>query len=114
MKTILVFLGLAIAFILTVAVTGADNQGAEHIKIYGGSRGEVPFPHRAHQERLTDCSVCHAVFPQEVDGIKKMKESGTLKPKEVMNKQCVSCHKETQKAGNPSGPTTCSKCHQKG
>jgi len=113
MKTGLIFLSIALALVSTVIVAGAVNQGAENMKLFGGSRGDVPFPHHAHQDRLKDCNTCHAVFPQEADGIKKMKAAGTLKPKQVMNKQCVKCHKDQKKAGNPTGPTTCSKCHVK-
>lgn len=113
MKTSLVLLSVALAFFLSLAVTGAANQGAESIEIYAGSKGDVPFPHRVHQERLKDCNVCHAVFPQEAESIKKLKDAGTLKKKDVMNKQCIKCHKDEKKAGNPSGPTTCSKCHVK-
>lgn len=113
MKTRLILLSIILTFFSTVTIIGATNQGAEHIEIFGGSRGGVPFPHHAHQNRLEDCNTCHAVFPQEVDGIKKMKEIGKLKPKQVMNKQCVNCHRDQKKAGNNTGPTTCSKCHVK-
>lgn len=113
MKTGLVLLSIVLALVSTVIVAGAANQGAENMKLFGGSRGDVPFPHQAHQARLKDCNTCHAVFPQEIDGIKKMKEAGKLKQKQVMNKQCVKCHKDQKKAGNPTGPTTCSKCHVK-
>ncbi|MEN8244389.1 MAG: cytochrome c3 family protein [Thermodesulfobacteriota bacterium] len=112
MKTGLVFFTI-IASILAITAVWAGNNGAENMKIFGGSRGDVPFPHHAHQARLKDCNTCHAVFPQEADGIKEMKAAGTLKPKQVMNKQCVKCHKDQKKAGNPTGPTTCSKCHVK-
>lgn len=112
MKAGLVFL-VIIASVTAVAAVWAVNNGAENLKIYGGSRGDVPFPHHGHQDRLTDCNTCHAVFPQEADAIKKMKVAGQLKPKQVMNKQCVKCHKDQKKAGNPTGPTTCSKCHFK-
>ena len=113
MKISLILFSIILALVSIVAVTGAANQGAEQIKIYGGSRGDVLFPHHAHQDRLKDCNTCHAAFPQEADGLKKMKEAGQLKPKQVMNKQCVKCHKDQKKAGNPTGPTTCSKCHVK-
>ena len=112
MKFGLVFFAI-IASVLAVAAVGAGNNGAENISVYGGSRGDVPFPHHAHQDRLKDCNTCHATFPQEADGLKKMKAAGQLKPKQVMNKQCVKCHKDQKKAGNPTGPTTCSKCHVK-
>ena len=113
MKTGLIRLGILLALFSAATFAAAANQGAENINIFGGSRGDVPFPHRAHQDRLKDCSTCHASFPQEVDGLKKMKEAGTLKPKQVMNKQCINCHKEQKTAGKPAGPTTCSKCHVK-
>jgi hypothetical protein len=91
----------------------AEKKGAEQIDIDGGTRGKVPFPHHAHQNRLKDCSICHSVFPQESDALRKLKTSGALAPKQVMNKQCINCHRAEKKAGNESGPTTCSKCHLK-
>ena len=45
--------------------------------------------------------------------IAELKAQGKLKKKHVMNKLCTKCHKETQKTGEKSGPTTCSKCHIK-
>jgi hypothetical protein len=112
MKAGLAFFTIIAAIFAATAVVALDN-GADNISIYGGSRGDVPFPHHAHQDRLKDCNTCHAVFPQEADGIQKMKTAGTLKPKQVMNKQCVKCHKDQKSAGNPTGPTTCSQCHVK-
>ncbi len=104
-----------VIFYVTILIFAAGlatgNQGAADIQIDGGTRGIVPFPHQAHQNRLSDCNTCHAVFPQEPQSLIKLKQAGQLKPKEVMNKQCVKCHRSEKKAGNPSGPTTCSKCH---
>lgn len=101
--------------ILTIMIFAAGfavgNQGAAEMQLDGGTRGVVPFPHQAHQNRLNDCNTCHSVFPQEPQALIKQKQAGHLKPKEVMNKQCVKCHRAEKKAGNPSGPTTCSKCH---
>ena len=59
-----------IACVLLVAIalpaaTLAAKQGAENITIFGGSRGEVPFPHAKHQARLKDCNICHSVFPRK-------------------------------------------------
>ncbi|MBW1889545.1 MAG: cytochrome c3 family protein [Deltaproteobacteria bacterium] len=114
MKAALVLLIIIAVSVAAVAVVGAGNQGAENIKIYGGSKGNILFPHHAHQDQLQDCNTCHSVFPQEADSIKKLKDSDQLKKKQVMNKQCIKCHRDEKKAGNPSGPTTCSKCHVKG
>ena len=97
-------------FISTIGLA-MDNKGAANMQIYGGSRGAVPFPHRIHQDKIGDCKTCHAVFPQESQSLTKLKKNGQMKPKEVMNKLCVKCHKAEKKAGNNAGPTTCSKCH---
>ncbi len=111
-NTLQIVVGLSILFIFT-AITVAANRGPGTIDIYGGSKGKVPFPHAQHQDRLKDCNVCHKVFPQEKEAIKKMKAKGTLKPKKVMNLQCIKCHKAEKKAGNPYGPVKCSTCHKK-
>jgi len=98
----------------TIAVSLAtENQGAENITLDGGSRGSVSFPHRQHQKNLVDCQICHSLFPQEAGAIEKLKAQGALKNKYVMNKLCTKCHREKKKAGQPSGPTTCAKCHHK-
>jgi len=98
----------------SIAVSLAtENQGAEKIELDGGKRGNVYFPHRQHQKNLGDCQTCHAIFPQEPGAIQALKVQGTLEKRYVMNKLCTKCHKEKRKAGQPSGPTTCSKCHIK-
>jgi hypothetical protein len=98
---------------LSVALAAAVNRGPDNIDIFGGQSGNVRFPHLQHQERIKDCNVCHSVFPQETEAIKKMKEKGSLKPKKVMNLQCLKCHKQEKKAGKPHGPVTCKTCHVK-
>lgn len=109
-------LGIAFAVIVLcfhAATAAAVNRGPATIAIFGGQSGNVPFPHAQHQDRLKDCNICHSVFPQETDAIKKMKEQGALKPKKVMNLQCIKCHKEEKRAGKPHGPVTCTTCHVK-
>ena len=98
---------------LASAAVQATTQGPEQITIFGGSRGKVPFPHAQHQVRIKDCSVCHSLFPQEPDALKKMKAQGDLKPKKVMNAQCIRCHRADKRAGQPHGPLTCKTCSQK-
>jgi len=106
--TTLVLLGLVAAAGLAV-----ENKGAEIISIAGGKQGTVAFPHHKHQNKLGDCQICHAVFPQKKDAIEQMKAQGKLKPKDVMNKQCLKCHRAARKAGNHSGPVSCMKCHKR-
>ena len=98
---------------MAAIVTASANNGAEKITVDGGSKGEVEFTHKNHQDRLEDCMVCHDVFPQELGVIKKMKSEKKLKRKQVMNDVCLACHKADKKAGKAYGPTSCNKCHSK-
>ena len=110
---ILISLVALIAGSLIADSLATENQGAEKIELDGGQRGNVHFPHRQHQKNLGDCKICHTVFPQEPGAIAKLKAQGKLKKKHVMNKLCTKCHREKKKAGQKSGPTTCTKCHIK-
>jgi hypothetical protein len=102
--------GVLLATGLSLAV---ENKGAADMVLTGGERGNVPFPHLRHQNKLEDCQICHDVFPQEKGAIDRLKQQGKLKPKAVMNKQCTKCHKEKRRAGEKSGPVTCKQCHVK-
>ncbi|MBW1643252.1 MAG: cytochrome c3 family protein [Deltaproteobacteria bacterium] len=110
-KTLLVFL-IAVFFITAIGVA-IENKGERTKELFGGDRGNVSFPHHLHQDKLGGCNACHSVFPRTHGSIGDMKKKGTLKPKEVMNKQCIKCHRAEKKAGRKSGPLTCSKCHVK-
>ena len=99
----------------SIALSGApvENKGAAEMTLPGGTRGPVPFPHHQHQDKLVDCQICHSLYPQKAGIIEKLKAEGTLKKKQVMNKQCTQCHKQKKKEGLNAGPTTCAKCHIK-
>lgn len=104
---------LLISFALLAFTPVSEKQGAEEISLYGGKRGDVPFPHRRHQEVIRDCSVCHTLFPREMGVIEAYKKEKKLKAKQVMNKLCVKCHRTKAKAGEPTGPRSCNTCHIK-
>ena len=114
-KPFVILMSMVALMAVSYAAVGlaTENQGAENIKLEGGTRGHVPFPHRQHQKNLGDCQICHSVFGQETGAIQKLKTQGALKKKYVMNKLCTKCHREKKKAGQASGPTTCNKCHVK-
>ena len=95
---------------LSIAV---QNQGAKDIKLDGGKKGNIDFPHHLHQNATGDCNACHNVFPQTAGIIKDLITQKKLKKKQVMNKTCIKCHKEKKKAGEKTGPTKCSQCHVK-
>ena len=62
---------------MTAGSMASQNKGAENIKMEGGKRGNVPFPHWQHQAKLNDCQVCHTVFPQEAGSIEALKAERT-------------------------------------
>jgi len=111
LKTLFVFV-IAVFFITTLGVA-VENNGDRTKELFGGDRGKVSFGHRLHQEKLGGCNDCHSVFPKERGAIESMKKKGTLKPKEVMNKVCIKCHRADKRAGKKTGPLICSKCHVK-
>jgi hypothetical protein len=77
----------------------------------GGRSGPVPFPHQRHQKSLADCNACHELYPQRSGVLDEFKRQGQLGKKQVMNQQCIACHKQKKRAGEKSGPTTCKSCH---
>lgn len=110
-KTILI---AVVGMLMAISIgTAAQDKGAEKIVLEGGKTGNVPFPHKLHQDKLDNCDVCHSVFPQEKGSIEKLKAEGELKKKQVMNTQCLKCHRDAKKAGEASGPTGCTTCHEK-
>ncbi len=60
--------------------------------------GTVTFPHKAHQERLKDCKICHEKGPGKIEGFSK----------DWAHKTCKGCHEEKK-----AGPTKCNECHKK-
>jgi len=95
------------------AFAQSQKTGAAEIILEGGTSGKVTFPHQRHQEKLTDCTICHSAFPQKAGAIEELKAQGNLAKKQIMNELCIKCHKEKQRAGEKAGPTTCTKCHVK-
>ena len=109
------------ALLLAVLVSGSvisfsvadQNKGPEIIEIDGGRKKNIVFPHRRHQLKIDDCQRCHRLFPKQLGSIQKLKASGDLKKKAVMNKLCLNCHRAEKRAGRKAGPTSCAKCHVK-
>lgn len=109
---------LVITLLITGGIIGVaaltlaqQNLGAPDMVLSGGQTGEVPFPHHRHQLKLRQCKPCHDLFPQSPGAIKALQNQGKLKRKQVMNSQCVSCHRQNEKAGQKTGPVTCKSCH---
>jgi uncharacterized membrane protein len=103
----------ALIIFSAVATLAMVNHGAEQLTINGGSKGEVSFPHKEHQDIIGDCTACHDVFPMELGVIKTMKANKELKRKQVMNKTCIKCHRARKSKGESYGPISCNDCHTK-
>jgi hypothetical protein len=63
MKKIIVWM---ISGLFLFSIAFAINKGQEKITLDGGKRGDVPFPHRLHQNKLADdCNACHQLFTKK-------------------------------------------------
>ena len=111
-KGIIPFIAAAIVWTAGMSIAETNN-GAKEILIPSANQGEVKFPHQQHQEALKDCMLCHDLYPQQPGAIQDLMQKGTLGPKQVMNKQCVKCHKARKEAGEKTGPVACKDCHAK-
>jgi len=107
-----IIVGVSILALSFVGTAFAGGNGAETMVLKGGSKGDVSFPHKLHQDKLNDCEACHKLFPKEAGAIQKLIAAGTLKKMQVMN-NCKSCHKEAKDKGQTAGPTSCKGCHNK-
>lgn len=106
---------LLIGLLLTAGIAAnaiGGNAGAGEMALFGGSLGNVSFPHSRHQEALQDCSSCHQLFPQTAGVVQKLIRQNQLKKKEVMN-QCTQCHRDRAASNKRSGPIKCRDCHRK-
>jgi cytochrome c2 len=109
-RCVILFIAVAMVWAtgLSIAETG---KGAKEIVIPAGNQGNVKFPHQLHQDSLKDCMLCHDLFPQQAGAIPDLKQKGTLAQKQIMNKQCLKCHKAKKDAGEKTGPMVCKDCH---
>lgn len=114
-KIILILLGSAVVTVMGAAALSTAqaqaDKGAAMMQLESGRLPAAPFPHRLHQETIDDCNACHSMFPQKRGAIKELQAQGKLKKQQVMNKNCIACHKERKMAGKSAGPVSCTDCH---
>lgn len=89
---------VVISMFALIAFAGTAFASPEVIELKA-SMGKVTFNHKQHQERLKDCTKCHA-----------SKDGGKIAGfgKDIAHKTCKGCHSEMKK-----GPTSCKDCHKK-
>ena len=63
LRVVLISIAVVIAGSSVAFSVVNTNKGAADIEIDGGKRGNVPFPHHQHQERIVDCKICHSTKP---------------------------------------------------
>jgi len=85
-----------IIMMLLIAFASAGVAIAADTVVYDASKGNVTFNHKAHAEKLGDCSKCHEGEPAKI-----------AVDKDFAHKTCKGCHKEM------NGPTKCNDCHKK-
>lgn len=110
----------------SLLVAGSLWAYSEDIR-FGGqkTRGPVDFPHESHMDEA-DCLECHHRFengenvldedeldidnPEIYCGACHTKDS-SIQRREAFHYQCITCHDELAKAGEPTGPLLCGQCH---
>lgn len=82
--------------VVLLVFVGINSAAAADIVVYEGKKGDVTFNHKAHADKLVDCSKCHNGEPAKIEV-----------DKSYGHKECKICHKEM------TGPTKCNDCHKK-
>jgi hypothetical protein len=59
------------------------------------------------------CNACHSKDKPSPDERKRMSDAERMKAfhYEAIHENCKGCHNELKKAGKPTGPISCNKCH---
>lgn len=86
-----------VIIMMLLAFVGVNIAIAADSYTYENKKGAITFNHKAHQEKLGDCSKCHEGEPAKIEV-----------DKDFGHKTCKACHKEM------NGPTKCNDCHKKG
>lgn len=102
-------IGMALAQADKVTV---DNKYPKKLK------NPVTFNHKAHAAAAA-CTECHHEWkkeeskaPKKCAECHKATDTSEKGLKKIYHKNCIDCHKDLQKKGKKTGPTTkCSECH---
>lgn len=110
---------------LTLVRVGPPAPTPEDMSAPEG-RPAAYFPHDAHMSIL-ECTACHHQYndagenvldEMDLDGSDAMRcatchdSRAGIDGREAFHRQCMVCHRTTEKAGNASGPRTCGTCHR--
>ncbi|MGD1971590.1 MAG: cytochrome c3 family protein [Desulfobacterales bacterium] len=102
----------------------ADIIYIDSLNVFGKrERPAVIFLHQKHSSAVEktgkDCAVCHLSTKDPNSGMERMSTlylrlQNTTKQEvmDIYHDNCISCHRETRAAKEPSGPIDCGGCHQ--
>jgi hypothetical protein len=102
----------------------ADIILIDALKVFGKlERPAVTFLHQKHTDALEkkdkDCAACHQTAKDPAVGMERMstmymrlKNTSKQEVMDIYHDNCISCHKKTKAAKEPSGPLDCGGCHQ--
>jgi hypothetical protein len=135
-----VTMGVAFLFAGVYATQQPADTMTLESKVYGDHKKPlVTFTHKKHNvDYKIPCADCHHVYKdgknvwKEGDEVQKCEacHTGAKPSKEelqgmsdedkikgyhyyAIHENCKGCHKDLQKAGKPTGPTSCKDCHPK-
>jgi hypothetical protein len=118
MRKGVISIGILAGFLLSILMV--SGVFAKDVVEFNPAYGKVTFTHQKHVDSIKDCTKCHHTWKKgETSGKlcgdchKAKTEGKTLSLKDAMHKDCKGCHEEAKKAGKPTGPTSCTKCHVK-
>ncbi|UCG05428.1 MAG: hypothetical protein JSV83_16125 [Desulfobacterales bacterium] len=95
----------------------ADIISIDSMKVFGKlERPAVTFLHQKHSEALDkknkECSTCHLSDDKRLStSYLRLKDTTRQEVMDIYHINCVACHKETEDAGEKSGPVICGECH---
>lgn len=107
---------LGLIFIIGTAAAMSDIP--ENIT-FANSKGDVAFPHKAHQDAGYTCKTCHHTLENDTDTPEQKchdchTADSEVTAKDAFHKACRDCHKDYKKEHKDSAaPTSCTKCHAK-
>ena len=102
----------------------ADIINIDSMKVFGKlERPSVTFFHQKHTAALEksgkDCAVCHLTAKDPAQDEERMstlymrlKNTSKQEVMDIYHDNCISCHKKTKAAKEPSGPLDCGGCHR--
>ena len=109
--------GILVCFLFSLLMVTGVFAAKDEITL-DASFGKVKFTQKKHAETLKiDRMKCHHTWKKgETSGKlclechKAKAEGKALSAKDAFHKDCQGCHKETEAAKKPAGPTKCTGC----